>query len=516
MNKIFTSVLLFILVITVFIRVNFNKIIAGNEQELSHGKSAEPNYSIVFPNDNVNRIDIRIDKNQWEEMNTYLESNFKSSRSMPHPQAENLTEGHPQRHRGPMHGNHATMPFENNNFTRGRKMAIDSIHNWEQGRRPGPPGVPPGGHPGAEKSESIWAYCDVYFNQQQWNKVGIRFKGNSSLRSTCQMGLKKFSFKLDFDQFEEEFPEIKNQRFYGFKQLNLKNNYNDPTFMREKVAADLFAEFGLVTPKTSFCQVFIDYGEGSQYFGMYTLVEEVDDTVIETLYESEDGNLYKPDGHAATFARDSFNKAAMNKKNNKNSKNLSDVQKLNEIINSTLRTENYERWKLQLSEIFDIPVFLKYLAANNVIQNWDTYGNSTHNFYLYNNPASNKLEWIPWDNNEAFQPGKMRGALSLSLNEIGENWPLIRYIIDDKDWNAEYENYVSGFTQNIFNPEKMTIIFDDYRQLITGSVVGDQGEQKQYSFLNNDTEFYEALGFLKDHVYKRQSVVQEFIEQQNF
>lgn len=58
------------------------------------------------------------------------------------------------------------------------------------------------------------------------------------------------------------------------------------------------------------------------------------------------------------------------------------------------------------------------------MQNWDTYGRMTHNYYLYNNPESGKLEWIPWDNNEALQDGKMGGALSLSLSEVGVNWPL--------------------------------------------------------------------------------------------
>jgi spore coat protein CotH len=30
----------------------------------------------------------------------------------------------------------------------------------------------------------------------------------------------------------------------------------------------------------------------------------------------------------------------------------------------------------------------------------------THNFYLYNNPETGKLTWIPWDNNESFTDGK--------------------------------------------------------------------------------------------------------------
>jgi spore coat protein CotH len=323
------------------------------------------------------------------------------------------------------------------------------------------------------------------------------------------------SFKLDFEQLENEYPEIENQRFYGFKQLNLKNNYDDKSFMREKVATDLFADFGLVSPKTSFYQLFVDYGEGPTYFGLYTLVEEVDDTVIETGFSSENGNLYKPEGRAATFANDSFRATDMNKKTNKKSKDYSDVEQLNTVINSSLRLENHELWKAQLSEIFDVSVFLKWLAANTVMQNWDSYGKTFHNYYLYNNPSSNKLVWIPWDNNEAFQRGKMGGAPSLSLNEVGENWPLIRYILDDKDWNNEYKLNVAEFSEKYFNPERMNKTYSNYQQLLAKNVIGEKGEKPKYTFLETETDFTEAIGFLKQHVNDRNTAVQEFLDIRN-
>jgi hypothetical protein len=41
------------------------------------------------------------------------------------------------------------------------------------------------------------------------------------------LGDLRLPFKFDFDQFEDDFPEIKNQRFFGFKQLSLANNHED-------------------------------------------------------------------------------------------------------------------------------------------------------------------------------------------------------------------------------------------------------------------------------------------------
>jgi hypothetical protein len=103
----------------------------------------------------------------------------------------------------------------------------------------------------------------------------------------------------------------------------------------------------------------------------------------------------------------------------------------------------------------------------------------------------------------------MRGALSLSLNEVDENWPLIRYIIDDEEWRTQYETYIAVFSQTVFNPEKMHKIVTDYQNLIAKYVIGEHGEQKRYSFLKSDPDFYEAVDFLKTHVNKRHIVVQQ-------
>ena len=481
----------------------------------SHSKSAAPDYSLVFPDNKVNRIDIQIDTTQWNSMLTDLEEKLG----------------------GPADGGGPRPPLGNN---MGAHTPPPMKPGAARGGRPGGFGGPPehGGRPMLAENDSImpgrgrrmgmpndlsinpsWAYCSVLFNNETWNGVGIRFRGNSSLRSTFQSGSKKFSFKLDFDQFEDEFPETKNQRFYGFKQLNLKNNFNDNTFMHEKVASDLFAEFGIVSPKTSFYEVYVDFGEGPEYFGLYTLVEEVDDTVIETNFSDKHGNLYKPEGEGASFAAGSFSKSDMNKKTNKKSKDYSDVQQLYSVLNSPLRTKKPEQWKEQLTAIFDVPIFLKWLAANTVIQNWDTYGNMTHNFYLYHDSSSEQLVWIPWDNNEAFQAGKMGGGLPLSLNNVTENWPLIRYIIDDNEWNAMYQDFVSEFSTKIFTPEKMSQTFDTYQQLISGSVALEQEkqpQQEQHPFFREEANLETAVEFLKEHVYERQSEVEQYLQQQKF
>ena len=107
-------------------------------------------------------------------------------------------------------------------------------------------------------------------------------------------------------------------------------------------------------------------------------------------------------------------------------------------------------WRTNLESIFNIPVFLKYLAVNGIIQNWDTYGNMPHNFYLYNDPDNNKLTWIPWDHNEALQEGNMQGALNLDFSDLNSNsWPLIEpYATTERD-GFTFLTSSSDFTQAV-------------------------------------------------------------------
>ena len=209
----------------------------------THSKSADPDFEEVFDNSQVKRFDISITSERWQLM------------------LDDMTD----------------------------------LYGEFGGSNQGPPGGGPGGSGDFSDENPIFVPADVYYNDTQWYRVGVRFKGNSSLMSSWLSGILKLSLKLDFDEFEDDYPQIDNQRFYGFKKLSLKNNYEDTSFLREKIAADVFEDAGLAVSHTAFYEVHIDHGDGPEYFGLYTLVEEVDDTVIETQFANNEGNLYKPE-----------------------------------------------------------------------------------------------------------------------------------------------------------------------------------------------------------------------------
>jgi spore coat protein H len=434
----------------------------------THSDAAFPDYSVVFPQDKVNRVDLVISSKGWAAMLQDLTDNigeFGSGGDIPPP---------PQ----------MFTSFAND-------IPLD------------PPGDEIDFTP-------IFSAASIFFNGIEWYNAGVRFKGNSSLRSTWQSGCMKLAFRFDLDEFEDDYPEIKNQRFYGFQKIAFSNNYDDQSFLHEKVAADIFRDAGVKAPQTAYYQIFVDYGEGPIYFGLYTATEIVEDAMLKEQFGSSDGNCYKPENEAATFAYGTFNTSDFDLKTNEDIADYSDVEALYDILHSSVRTTDVEQWKTELESILDVDNFLKWLATNTVIQNWDTYGIMSHNYYLYTNPYTGKIVWIPWDNNEALYGGK-REPLSFSMDEVTSNWPLIRYLIDIPEYEALYKNYLLAVIDDAFEPTKVKETYQYYHNLIYDNVVGADGEQAGYTFLKSPSDFINALIDQNNHVDERHDAVINYL-----
>lgn len=243
----------------------------------------------------------------------------------------------------------------------------------------------------------IWVPVTIQFGDGVWEEVGFRFKGNSTLNMGWRSGEIGLPFKLDFDEFEDDNPALRNQRFYGFKQLAFaRSPQMDSSLQREKVTADIFRDAGVPAAETAYYAVYVDIGDGagSEYWGIYTAIELPDDTLIETQFADDNGNMYKPGGRGASFAEGSFAEASFDKETNRSS-DYSDILAVFDALHAETRLSDPAAWRKSLEAVFDVGGFLRWLAANTLLQNWDTYGVMSHNYYLYADSASGQVVWIP-------------------------------------------------------------------------------------------------------------------------
>ncbi|WKY44023.1 CotH kinase family protein [Eubacteriaceae bacterium ES2] len=201
-------------------------------------------------------------------------------------------------------------------------------------------------------SDEEYQVCDVTIDGDTVNNVAIRPKGNSSLSSVVSSDSQRYSFKIEFDHYNEA------STYYGLDKLNLNNIISDNTYMKEYLVYNMMQSMGVVSPLCSFSAIYVN----GQYFGLYLAVEGVEDAFASRNYGSESGNIYKPEtqdmGDMADEMGDMGNMGGMN-----------DMGGLMELMNiltqdqiQTIMTQIQSGQDLDLSQILDADQLTQFNA----------------------------------------------------------------------------------------------------------------------------------------------------------
>jgi len=82
------------------------------------------------------------------------------------------------------------------------------------------------------------------------------------------------------------------------------SNFGDEAQLREAFATEVLRDRGVPAARAAFYRVVVDSGTGPEYWGLYTLIEDLaDGAMLEAQFGSKDGNLYKPEGFGADWTK---------------------------------------------------------------------------------------------------------------------------------------------------------------------------------------------------------------------
>lgn len=127
--------------------------------------------------------------------------------------------------------------------------------------------------------------CDVTINGETYANVAIRTKGNTSLSQVASSDSDRYSFKVEFDHYDS------GQSLEGLDKLVLNNLFCDATYIKEYIAYDIFNYIGVAYPYYSFAHITINGEE----WGLYLALEAMEDSFVERVYNTSEGELYKPE-----------------------------------------------------------------------------------------------------------------------------------------------------------------------------------------------------------------------------
>ncbi|MBI3860290.1 MAG: CotH kinase family protein [Planctomycetia bacterium] len=266
----------------------------------------------------------------------------------------------------------------------------------------GPPGFgPPGFGPQRKPTEGThrntfgvefpWVKGDLTFDGETFKDVGIRYKGNYTYMATAE-ALKK-SMKFDLNRYVER------QKLDGLTMLNFNCSVSDGTRSREAMSFAFFRDAGVPAPRTSFAELTLTVpGKyDNELVGVYTLVEQVNRGFLKRHFKDGNGMLLKPEGlQSGPIHLGTDWKAYEDRYRPENSPTDDEKNRLMDFT-KLINAGTDEAFAGEIGSYLDIEAFLKFIAANTLLSNLDSYLGFGHNYYLYLVPATKKFVFIPWD-----------------------------------------------------------------------------------------------------------------------
>lgn len=233
----------------------------------------------------------------------------------------------------------------------------------------------------------------VKLDQQTFENVAIRYKGNSTYAIPNDLNNPKLPLNLDMNDL------VPGQKLLGYKKVKLANSMFDPTFVREVSAYNIYRRY-LPSPEANLMKVHVQ----GDYLGLYVNTEAVNRQFLKKHFFENDGVLFKcdpiqqygqpgPTGNSnlkwlGPDSTDYYNHYTI-----KSKRGWAELMHLIDVINN-----NPE----QIDSVLNVDRVLWAFAVNTALPNLDSYnGLFQHNYYLYQT-GDGLFQMIPWDLSESY------------------------------------------------------------------------------------------------------------------
>lgn len=370
----------------------------------------------------------------------------------------------------------------------------------------------------AESEE--YAICSVTVDGETVKNCAIRAKGNTSLSNVKQYGNDRYSFKIEFDHYDDTLT------YHGLDKLVLNNNIQDNTLMKDYLTYRMMAYMGVDAPLVNYAFITVN-GED---FGLYLALEAVEESFLERSYGADYGELYKPDSISMgggrgngrpnmgdmpggfggmgsgdvslIYSDDEFDSYSNIFDSAKTAITSKDKTRLIASLKKLNTNEDIE-------DVVDVEQVIRYFVVHNFVDNFDSYtGSMIHNYYLYEKDG--KLSMIPWDYNLAFG-GFMGGDATEMVNYpidtpvsggSVDSRPMLNWIFQSEEYTALYHSIMQELIDGFFTSGEFETLIDETYALIAPYARRDTNGFCTYA------EFEQGVSTLKQFCLLRAESIQ--------
>lgn len=283
----------------------------------------------------------------------------------------------------------------------------------------------------------VWADTAVpgtfALGEKTWD-VEVEYQGASARTRP------KKSWRVKFPKDKPFFGDAYGEGLVAARTLILKAMYLDQSLMREALAFRIADALGRTPPRVGFANVELN----GAYWGLYAVVEPVDERFVERLGLDDDGPLYKAVEQLATLAPGVDPHAAFEKKEEEDEP-WTDLEALLALLQKTPLTEG--AFLADIDPSFPLDPWMDRQIWIAYTQNLDA---TTQNYYLY---REGERWWVfPWDSDVCLANHWKPDAATFPVEEkhllVGKNHFTKRLVHVD----ALRTRYVARFGQALDGP----------------------------------------------------------------
>ena len=317
-------------------------------------------------------------------------------------------------------------------------------------------------------------------------KVGLRKKGFIGSQSHTRPSLK---IKLNHTDKKGEIE--------GLTNLTLNNNQQDGSQLSQFIGYSLFNAIGSPAPRCAYAKVTVN----GRNLGVYSHVESARKPLLKRAFGNDKGLLYE--GTVVDFYKEWEN--SFEHKRGDDTRGREKIKTLIDVLADDQVTEKV------IAEHVDLDSFYRFWVTEGLLGFWDGYSGNNNNFFVYLNPETDKLHFLPWGADALFTKFSMldfrrNSGAPISVKTQG----LVAYKLYQLEAGRErYAKTMMKILENHWNEDKLIAEVDRISALIEPHLIpgqrsfkkeGKWGEEGKVSFADKLEETRDFIRTRKNEI----------------
>lgn len=245
--------------------------------------------------------------------------------------------------------------------------------------------VPPASEASLLANPQTLVPAHLKFDGRTYGPVGIRLKGQNSFQPWNM----KPSIRIKVDEYHDD------ARFFGLKDMTLNNMDNDFSMMHERLGYWVARNAGIPASRANHALLTVN----GNFYGLYTNLETVKGRMIKRWFTDAEGPLFEATD--VDFAPHYVSQFDL--------EGGPDDRTLLTGLANALTTVDPDAAIAASGMYANMNQFRRFWAVESVIAQFDSWPYSIpgDDFFVYADPTTHRLAFIPWGMDESFYSGQL-------------------------------------------------------------------------------------------------------------